>query len=65
LPKVTIRESGHVENWKLILAAAQALTAAGQAPFTRQSVYEWIWRRHPRAAFSAAVSTQLPPVPLL
>jgi hypothetical protein len=50
LPKITIQESGHVENWKLILAAAQALTAAGQAPFTRQSVYEWIWRRHPRAA---------------
>jgi hypothetical protein len=35
-------------NWELILQAARALTAAGQTPFTRQSVYEWIWRRHPR-----------------
>lgn len=35
-------------NWKLILDAARALTAAGQTPFTRISVYEWIWRRHPR-----------------
>lgn len=35
-------------NWKLILDAARALTAAGQAPFTRISVYEWIWRRYPR-----------------
>jgi hypothetical protein len=37
-------------NWELILQAARSLTAGGQAPFTRQSVYEWIWRRHPRAA---------------
>lgn len=37
-----------VENWRLILQAARALTAAGQAPFSRISVYEWIWRRHPR-----------------
>jgi hypothetical protein len=36
-------------NWELILQAARSLTAGGQAPFTRQSVYEWIWRRHPRA----------------
>jgi hypothetical protein len=36
------------ENWRLILEAAQALTATGQTPFTRQSVYEWIWRRYPR-----------------
>lgn len=36
-------------NWQLILQAARALTAAGQAPFTRQSVYQWIWQRHPRA----------------
>jgi len=35
-------------NWKLILDAARALTAAGQAPFTRISVSEWIWRRYPR-----------------
>ena len=37
------------ENWRLILQAARALTAAGQAPFTRQSVYKWIWRRYSRA----------------
>ena len=36
-------------NWKLILQAARALTVAGQTPFTRRSVYEWIWRRHSRA----------------
>jgi hypothetical protein len=36
------------ENWRLILEAARALTAAGQSPFTRISVYEWIWRRYPR-----------------
>jgi hypothetical protein len=35
-------------NWQLILQAARALTDAKQAPFTRQSVYEWIWRRYPR-----------------
>lgn len=40
--------AGQTENWRLILAAAQALTAAGQAPFTRASVYEWIWQRYPR-----------------
>jgi hypothetical protein len=28
------------ENWRLILEAARALTAAGQSPFTRISVYE-------------------------
>jgi len=38
------------ENWRLILEAARALTAAGQSPFTRISVYEWIWRRYPRSA---------------
>jgi hypothetical protein len=37
------------ENWRLILKAARALTAAGQSPFTRVSVYEWIWRRYPRS----------------
>jgi hypothetical protein len=36
------------ENWRLILAGAQALTAAGQTPFTRIGVYEWIWERYPR-----------------
>ncbi len=35
-------------NWRLILQAAQALTSARQTPFTRQSVYGWIWRRYPR-----------------
>jgi hypothetical protein len=35
-------------NWRLIFQAAQALTAAGQTPFTRISVYQWIWRRYPR-----------------
>lgn len=40
--------AGETENWRLILEAARALTAAGQTPFTRISVYEWIWRRHPR-----------------
>jgi uncharacterized protein with LGFP repeats/transcriptional regulator with XRE-family HTH domain len=35
-------------NWKLILEAARALKAAGQTPFTRISIYEWIWRRYPR-----------------
>lgn len=41
--------SGQRPNWQLILDAAEALTAAGQAPFTRISVYEWIWRRYPRS----------------
>jgi hypothetical protein len=36
-----------VEIWRLILQAARALTAAEQTPFTRISVYEWIWRRYP------------------
>jgi hypothetical protein len=40
--------TGSPPNWRLIADAAQALTAAGQAPFTRASVYEWIWRRYPR-----------------
>lgn len=37
------------ENWRLILTAARALTAAGQAPFSRIAVYQWIWSRHTRA----------------
>jgi hypothetical protein len=37
------------ENWRLIVAAARALSAAGQAPFSRIAVYQWIWSRHPRA----------------
>jgi hypothetical protein len=37
------------ENWRLIVAAARALTAAGQAPFSRIAVYQWIWSRQPRA----------------
>lgn len=37
------------ENWRLILEAARALTAAGQSPFTRVSVYQWIWRSYPRS----------------
>jgi hypothetical protein len=40
--------SDGTENWRLILEAARELTAAGQSPFTRVSVYEWIWRRYPR-----------------
>jgi hypothetical protein len=36
------------QNWRLILQAARALTAAGQAPFTRISIYQWIWSRYPR-----------------
>jgi hypothetical protein len=36
-------------NWGLILQAPRALTDAGRTPFTRQSVYQWIWRRYPRA----------------
>ncbi|WP_424529021.1 DUF7669 domain-containing protein [Sphaerisporangium viridialbum] len=34
------------ENWRLILQAARALTTAGQTPFTRIAVYEWIWARY-------------------
>ena len=41
--------AGNTHNWRLILQAARALTAAGQTPFTRISVYQWIWRRYPRA----------------
>lgn len=37
------------ENWRLILEAARALTAAGQTPFTRLGVYQWIRRRYPRS----------------
>lgn len=39
----------NVQNWRLIQQAARALTAAGQTPFTRISVYQWIWRRYPQA----------------
>ena len=39
-----------IENWRLILDAAQALTAAGGTPFTRVSIYEWIWKRYPRSS---------------
>lgn len=39
-----------VENWRLILEAARSLTDSGQAPFTRISVYEWIWRRYPQSS---------------
>ena len=38
------------ENWRLILDGAQALTAVGQTPFTRISIYEWIWQRYPRSS---------------
>jgi hypothetical protein len=37
------------QNWRLIEAAARALTAAGRSPFSRIAVYRWIWSRHPRA----------------
>jgi hypothetical protein len=37
------------QNWRLILAAARALTAAGRSPFSRIAVYRWIWSRHPQA----------------
>lgn len=40
--------TGRQPNWQLILKAAEALTASDQVPFTRVSVYEWIWRRYPR-----------------
>lgn len=36
------------EALALILQAARALTAAGQTPFTRISIYQWIWRRYPQ-----------------
>jgi hypothetical protein len=36
------------ENWRLVLQAARALTTAGQTPFTRIAVYEWIWARYVR-----------------
>jgi hypothetical protein len=44
-----LQVAGRPENWRLIKEAATALTNASQTPFTRQSVYEWIWRRYPRA----------------
>lgn len=43
------------ENWRLILAAARALTNTGQAPFTRMGAYEWIWRRYPAAIMTDPV----------
>jgi hypothetical protein len=36
------------ENWRLILDAARALTAAGRTPFSRRQFYGWIWSRYPR-----------------
>lgn len=41
--------TANISNWRLILQAARSLTAAGQTPFTRISVYQWIWRRYWRA----------------
>lgn len=45
-------DDGHMpggeQNCRLIVAAARALTAAGQTPFTRIRVYEWIWARYER-----------------
>lgn len=43
------RAAARPANWRLIADAATALTAAGQTPFTRQAVYEWIWKRYTRA----------------
>lgn len=40
--------SDGIPNWELILQGARALTDSEQVPFTRQSVYEWIWRRYSR-----------------
>jgi hypothetical protein len=40
---------GRLTNWQLILAAACALTAAGNTPFSRIDVFEWIWERFPRS----------------
>jgi hypothetical protein len=37
------------QNWRLILEAAEALTPSGQAPFTRVTIYEWIWCRYARS----------------
>ncbi len=34
-------------NWKLIDEATRSLTGRGCTPFTRQQVYEEIWRAHP------------------
>lgn len=34
-------------NSNLIRAGAKALTAAGQTPFTRIAIYQWIWERYP------------------
>jgi hypothetical protein len=42
--------AGEKANWRLILDAAEELTATGQTPFTRSSVYEWIWQRYPRGS---------------
>lgn len=51
--------AGRTENWRLIKDAAHALTAAGQTPFTRQSAYEWIWRRYPRGIMIGPASILL------
>ena len=47
--RVDARIPGGPENWRLILAAARALTAAGRTPFTRIAAYGWIWDRYPRS----------------
>ena len=47
------------QNWRLILQAAHALTAAGQAPFTRISIYHWIWRATRGPSMTGPVSTLL------
>jgi hypothetical protein len=41
--------AANTNNWHLILQAARALTTAGQTPFTRIGIYQWIWRRYSRA----------------
>ena len=46
-PPDRLPQSPH--NWQLILAAACALTAAGETQFTRIGVYEWIWARYLRS----------------
>jgi hypothetical protein len=39
----------NASNWELILAAARALTDAGDSPFTRTDVNTWIWDRYPQS----------------
>jgi hypothetical protein len=45
------------QNWRLILEAARALTAASQAPFSRLTLYQWIWARFPAGTTTAPAST--------